>query len=303
MLFRNLLLIAGALAIVVGVSMAGMLLLRARPAPHSEADARGLFVLVAARAVSSGSVLQSADLAWKPMENHTAPPGGLTRSQASITEFVGSITRRDLAAGQIVARDAVFDASGSRMLAAALSPGLRAVTIDVDAAQGGAGLILPDDRVDVILVSQPAGTSSGGLGSAHAAIAGTLLRNVRVMAVDHTVQRPNGSATQSEAKGPESNMAGPKTITLEVTERDAQRLFLATQVGKIELSLRSLAHGSAPDLSPAGDDASEALTPGSSATPSHGPRRARSGPEQPRPSSSDAGAPIVILRGSKTVAQ
>jgi pilus assembly protein CpaB len=299
MLFRNLLLIAGAVAILAGAAIAGVLLMSAGPVAHAQPGAHDLSVLVAARALPSGAVLQGGDLEWKRLRSGVAPPGSLSKAEISATQFVGSITRRDLAAGQIVTRDAVFDANDPKMLAAALSPGLRAVTIDVDAAQGGAGLILPDDRVDVILVSQTAGTSAGN--PARASRAETLLRDVRVVAVDHAIQRSSGSALQSGLKGMEP-AAAPKTIALEVTDRDARRLLLATQVGKIELALRSLARGSEPADDSTSATESDASTPESSPVTPRRTRIKRDGIDLSG-SGSGGGAPIVILRGSKAAAQ
>jgi pilus assembly protein CpaB len=301
MLVRNLLLIVGALAILAGASIGGYLWLSPKPAVSTRApDLAHAIVLVAARPLPSGSVVQRSDLTWQALETRTPPPDSLAQGQVSAAQFVGSVTRRDLAAGEVIAKNTLIDRDDTKGLAAMLSPGYRAVTIDVDAAQGGAGLILPGDRVDVILVSQTTEGPAGAASAARRSGAALLLRDIRVAAVDRATQRPNVSGGPSDLKAPDANASGPKTITLEVTDKDARRVLLATQAGKIELSLRSLAHGSGPagDGAAGGDESLDDSAP----TAVAGRRRLAGAPlrreKLPR-SELASGRPIVILRGSK----
>jgi pilus assembly protein CpaB len=81
-----------------------------------------------------------------------------------------------------------------------------------------------------------------------------LLQDIRVIAVDRLIDRPP-TPTAAVGKPPAPDIeTPPKTMTLEVTERDAQRLLLAAQVGKVDLSLRSLARAREPPVAAWGLD-------------------------------------------------
>jgi len=213
MLARNVLLSIGVLAILIGALVAGVLAFR----PHGNAGSQSaagqaVAVLVAARPVPAGGLLREEDLAWRPMGAQLPPAGSLTRDKVS---------------------EAVIAPNDRRFLAAVLSPGTRAVTMPVDEAQSAAGLILPDDRIDVILVREAGGASTPGQDPTSATAARILLHAVRVVAVDRAMERPPPAATASSAL--------PRTITMELSDIDAQRLFLAQQIGSVHLTVRALA--------------------------------------------------------------
>jgi len=234
MLARNVLLSIGVLAILIGALVAGVLAFR----PHGNAGSQSaagqaVAVLVAARPVPAGGLLREEDLAWRPMGAQLPPAGSLTRDKVSEAQYVGAVARRGFLAGEIVLDSAVIAPNDRRFLAAVLSPGTRAVTMPVDEAQSAAGLILPDDRIDVILVREAGGASTPGQDPTSATAARILLHAVRVVAVDRAMERPPPAATASSAL--------PRTITMELSDIDAQRLFLAQQIGSVHLTVRALA--------------------------------------------------------------
>ena len=99
--------------------------------------------------------------------------------------------------------------------------GLTAVTIRVDDVMGVAGLVQPEDHVNVLL-TQNLGAARGPNGEAYSA---TLLQNVRVLAVDQNIDR--------------TRQAKPaRAVTLEVDVEQAQKLTLAASVGQLSLALR-----------------------------------------------------------------
>ena len=118
-------------------------------------------------------------------------------------------------------------AKGSGFMAAILPKGMRAVAIDISAVTSAGGFILPDDRVDVVLTRRDkAAEKSTGV---EKFVSDTILRNVRVLAVDQTIDQ----------KG-DSKVALGKTATLELTESQAETLELSHQLGTISLTLRSI---------------------------------------------------------------
>jgi Flp pilus assembly protein CpaB len=102
---------------------------------------------------------------------------------------------------------------------------MRLKTIAVDAEKSAAGLLGPGDRVDVQLYVQK--DERKGITAAKSKI---ILQNIRVFAVDQTVQRsPDGGEERSIAK----------TVSLMLTPKQASTLSLAEQVGEISLIPRN----------------------------------------------------------------
>jgi pilus assembly protein CpaB len=118
-------------------------------------------------------------------------------------------------------------------LAAALGPGMRAVTVGVSATSGVAGFVFPGDRVDIVLTHQVAGGGSGD----PLRVSETIIRNVRVLATDQRI-----NARDAEGNQVATAIA---TVTLEATPRIAERIAVAQSIGQLSLSLRSLADNTA----------------------------------------------------------
>ena len=117
-------------------------------------------------------------------------------------------------------------------LAAVLGPGLRATTVGVDSITGTAGLIWPGDHVDLIL-TETLDDPAAPLGRR---IAGeTVLHNVRVIAIDQELmQGATATAVNTNGGGAQS-----RTVTLEVTPENAERVAVATRLGHLSLSVIS----------------------------------------------------------------
>ncbi len=104
---------------------------------------------------------------------------------------------------------------------------MRAVAIDISPETGAGGFILPDDRVDVMLTRRDkAAEKATGI---EKFISDTILRNVRVLAVDQTIDEKDGT-----------KVALGKTATLELTPAQAETLALSHQLGTLSLTLRSI---------------------------------------------------------------
>jgi pilus assembly protein CpaB len=116
-------------------------------------------------------------------------------------------------------------------LSALLDEGKRAVTVRVDDVRGVAGFVLPGDRVDVVLIRNVPGPS----GSTEN-ISDVLLQHIKVLAVDQLVNERQETPTVAKA------------VTLEVDTEQAQKVLLATNVGKLSLILRQAGEGHPADL-------------------------------------------------------
>jgi pilus assembly protein CpaB len=303
MFLRNLFLTLGVVAILTGAVIAAYLALHVGAGNPGNAPTAGNrpAILVAARPIPAGALLREGDLGWRETEAKVQPAGSLPRGQFSQAQFIGAVARRGLTVGEMVPADALIAPNDQRFLAAVLSPGSRAVTIAVNVAQSASGLVLPDDRVDVILVQDLGDSTASGSAAAKKSVAQILLRDVRVVAVDRAFVRPQTVATTAAGGLATASTQEPRTVTLELNDHDAQRLYVALQVGKVELSLRSLAK------SPGEEAAAEAPVWGSDLSPlllasntaaAPGPVHRRAVRHAGRAATAEPAAPIIILRGS-----
>ncbi len=239
MLKRNLLLALGALLVLAGVGLSliwiNQLRRPADPSQPQVAQVRQNAVLEAAHPLLAGTLLRMEDLRWREIGSREVPAGSLLRNEVSEAEFLGSIARRDFAEGEALTAADLVRTADRRFLSAVLRPGTRAVTIAVDAPQSSAGLVLPGDRVDVIL-TQNLGNAAGD--PSHKTVAETVLRNARVIAVDQRLKLQSKPGLIETAVASENRM--PKTVTLETTGAGVERLFVAAQLGGLQLSVRPL---------------------------------------------------------------
>lgn len=184
-------------------------------------------VLTAAHPVRAGVLLKPEDLASKavPVTDPTAADSNPDTVDAR-RSLVGAMVRRSLSSGDIVRNGDVMRPGDHGFLAAVLEPGMRAVTIAVDNTTGLAGLIWPGDQVDLILTQTIA---QANLPIGHQVAAETVLSNARVIAIDQQIMQGAVAAPDSQAK----------TVTLEVTQDQAERVSVATRLGRLSLSVRS----------------------------------------------------------------
>jgi pilus assembly protein CpaB len=183
-------------------------------------------VLVARQALPAGTILKPQDLRWQAWPADGAA-GYLAAPAARPEQLAGAVVRSNLEAGEPLSAARVVQPGDRSFLAAVLRPGYRAITINVSASTGVAGFVLPGDHVDLILSR----AVDGGGGGARRFASETLLRDIRVVAMDQ------------RAANDKKEMVVPQTATLEVTPRQAETVLLAGELGKLALALRSLANG------------------------------------------------------------
>lgn len=182
-------------------------------------------VLVAAREIGVGQRVVPGDVEWRSWPASSTSQlirkADLPNAEKDI---FGALARAALAVGQPIQEAQLIRANGSGYLAAMLPRGMRAVATEVSPESGAAGFILPNDKVDV-LISMAEKKNGNEVYKIQ-----TVLKNVRVLAIDQTVEEKNGQKT----------VLG-KTATLELTPWGAETLTLARRLGTVSLSLRSLA--------------------------------------------------------------
>ncbi len=193
----------------------------------------GRMVLVAAVDLPAGSFLQPGSIRWQAWPDVELPASYFVKGARGEDQAVGAVVRYALAKGQPLTDGGLVKPGERGFLAAVLTPGMRAVSVPVDEASANAGLIFPGDRVDLVLSQSLTGEATPG-GQARRA-AETVLEDVRVLAMGRRLVAAAGEESSIQAR----------TVTLEVSPAGAERVALVTELGKLALSLRSLARGEA----------------------------------------------------------
>jgi len=186
-------------------------------------------VLVADSDLPAGSFVKPQHLRWQRWPTDDVPETYVLKGVRSQDEMIGAVVRNRIAAGEPIVDGAVVKPGERGFLAAVLSPGMRAVSVPINATSSNSGLIFPGDRVDLILTQSLVDSQSDG---GMRRVSETVMRDVRIIAM--------GTETNDDPREGQSNERA-KTATLEVTPRQAEEVTLLTELGKLSLSLRSLA--------------------------------------------------------------
>lgn len=187
-------------------------------------------VLIAARPLPAGTLLKDEDFLMREVALEAVPAGSFVASADARTELRGSLLRRYLDPNEPVLRSDVLRPRDRGFLAAVLRPGTRAVSIGVDHITGTAGLIWPGDQVDLILTQ----SLGDNIAISRRVIGETILQDVRVIAVDQQITQGPSAADQ-----PVGRVA--RTVTVEVSPEQAERVVVAIGLGRIALSVRAMA--------------------------------------------------------------
>ena len=238
---RNILLAVGVLSLLGSLALSVFWLRQVRQPVASQPQPVTQAIAVAARALPEGAVLASGDMTWKDVSDRAVRAGNLVRGQVSENEFVGAVTRRAFTAGEPLIASDLVKPDDKQFLAAVLRPGMRAIAIAVDAQQSISGLMQPGDRVNVILTHSLRDAKE----RPEQTVAETVLRDARVIAVDQSLGATAKLGSQVRGAITGEARPVPKTVTLEVTEQQAERLAVALELGRLRFVIRSLATGGA----------------------------------------------------------
>jgi pilus assembly protein CpaB len=186
-------------------------------------------ILVAKADIPTGNVISPQDVQWQAWPATTSTGNFIRKKNRpdAIEKMSGLIVRAPFVTGEPIREAKLVDAKGSGYMAAILPSGMRAISTQISPETGAGGFILPNDRVDVVLTRRDVeATKATGT---ETKTSETILANVRVLAIDQTVQEKNG---QKVVVG--------KTATLELSPGQVETLTLAQNLGKLSLALRSI---------------------------------------------------------------
>jgi pilus assembly protein CpaB len=178
-------------------------------------------VVVASRDIAMGQAINAGDVKVESWPQGKAPQGTLTKAE----EATGHIAR-----GMIIAGEAIVDKKlrANDFYSGGIPMGYRVVSVKVDSVSSSSGLILPGDRVDVIVFF----TKNPCQGILETKTQ-TVLQDIRVFAVNADVE-----SDKEKEKGGKGAIEA-NTISLLVTPKQAAKLTLASELGRLRLAMRS----------------------------------------------------------------
>lgn len=188
-------------------------------------------VLVARANMPIGARLEDGTLDWKGWPEDAVVEGLIRRDARpdAMTELAGAVVRLPLFAGEPIRSEKIADSS-SRIMSSLLPAGKRAIATEISVATSAGGFILPNDRVDVIMVRRNQGSEGY--------VTEVILSNIRVLAIDQRIEEDEDGV----------RTAVGTTATLELTPDQSKIITVAQQMAdRLTLALRSVADVQEPD--------------------------------------------------------
>ncbi len=216
-----LLILALGCGLIAAVGINQVLANRGRQVVLQTGETESIFVVMAN--VEPGARLTPEVLKLEPWPKDKIPAGAILE----LENVEGRRTRTRLFAGEPILDAKLFNSNGSDNPATIRIPkGFRVESFKVDAVAGGSNLIVPGDRVDVMVYLKR--NANHGINTTGIR---TILQNVSVFAINDRYKLEPGEAEEGNIQA--------KTVSLLLLPRQAQLLHLASELGKIRLSLRS----------------------------------------------------------------
>ncbi len=212
---RTRLLLIGVLALALG-AVVSLLVYKNLQGKGAADNQPGADVLVAAGDIQVGARIEERDVRVARFPASGLPAGVFSKR----SQVLGRGVIIPISKGEFILPSKLAPENAGAGLPALIPPGMRAVSVRVNEVVSVAGFVGPGTRVDVLLTGTPGGSTEPQTT--------TVLQNVAVIASGHTLERnANGEAQNTPV------------ITLLTSPEDAERVTLAQNEGKIQLSLRN----------------------------------------------------------------
>lgn len=226
---------------LISLAVAGVVILRALPTQiDANANTASQEILVATVPLTAGTFIRAQDVMWAPIVR-PAEPGEIVRpseaarhARPAIDEearafLYGAALRptHAIAVGGPIRRGSIVRPGDHDFLQVILAPGARAIAIPIDAGEASTGLLFPGDRVDLILTQN---FKADNAPITRRSVSETAVENLRVLMIETPDPKAAGRATSGNFG---------RVVTLEVTPEQAEKINVATELGKLSLTLRS----------------------------------------------------------------
>jgi pilus assembly protein CpaB len=206
-----------AVAISMGGSAAYLTRTWLKDQTRASATVQAGTIVVAAESLAYGTVMTSDNVAEVPWFSNTLPEGAFAVKD-DLLNSGRRVVLSPMKRGEAVLRSKVTGPGQRASLASLLDEGKRAVTVSVDDVRGVAGFVLPGDFVDIVVIADDGSPKRQSYSD-------ILLEHVKVLAIDQVASEGEGQPTIAKA------------VTVEVTKEQAQKILLATNIGKLSLIL------------------------------------------------------------------
>lgn len=211
-------------------------------------------VVVVRDEVTAGTRLQDGALEVRQLPKRDVLPGAIT----ALDQARGRVTRYPLVAGQqVISASLVAGSAGTdKGLAFSVPEGMRAVSVPMSEVSGAGGLIVPGDRVDVLVATSyerlfaPGSVVNENERKVPTVV--TLLQDVLVLAVaqQFTPTVDDGRDPRTLRTEDSEPQPAARSVTLAVSPANAQVLFMAAGEGKVGLAVRGFGDGAGSVLTP-----------------------------------------------------
>jgi pilus assembly protein CpaB len=239
------------LLVAAGAAIGAVFLVRSmqQPAPAAAAvapvearkpEAPAKQILVAKAAIPVGKFVVADDLKWQAWPE-SAATGAFIDQKANpeaLEKMVGAVARFEVVEGEPITNSKLVHPGDSGFMAAMLTPGTRAIAIEIAPETAAGGFIQPNDRVDIIVTREVEVATQGAANTVQNYRSDLILANVRILAIDGIYAPP-------PAAGQAAPLIGSRA-TLELTERDTTLINAAKRAGELSLTLRSIADLQSP---------------------------------------------------------
>ncbi len=212
---RGLLLVTLSLLMAVGAAWVANNWIQGRVQSPAAAEANDSTVLAAAIAIPYGTKLESRHVKTIRLPE-SAMPSGVIRDFEQVDGWIATAA---ILPGELLMDGRFVEHGAGSTLAALVEKEKRAITVRVDDVVGVAGFLLPGNFVDVLATRIDRGSRR--------AVTETVLRNVKVLAVDQT------------AKTDDNKPVVVRAVTLEMTPAEAEVVVKRKEEGTIQLTLRN----------------------------------------------------------------
>jgi pilus assembly protein CpaB len=279
---------------LISLAVAALVILRAMPTQvDADVNTPKEQILVATVPLAAGTLLRAQDVTWQAIAR-PAEPGEIVRpaeaarhakpelDEEARAVVYGAALRpaQAIAAGEPIRRGSIVRPGDRDFLQVVLTPGARAIAIPVATGGASTGLLYPGDRVDVILTQNFKGEVTA---ITRRSVSETVVENLRVLAID-----------TPDTKTPSGGGNFGRTVTLEVTPEQAEKINVATELGKLSLTLRSVSGPNGVAASGDGPGQASAVKPTWAGDVS--PALGGAMPEKSTPVQQP---PVEVVRGSK----
>lgn len=174
-------------------------------------------VVVARTQLNFGDKIKDEHLKQLNWPKASVPAGAFQDARQILDGDRPRVALRRIEANEPILKSKISGFGGRATLSAVLKGDRRAVTIRVNDVTGVAGFLLPGDRVDILL-SRSRGKDNR--------VTSVLLQDIRVLGV--------GQIASERTDKP----VVVRTVTVEATPEESQKLILAQQVGTLSMVLR-----------------------------------------------------------------